>query len=117
MEQTKCEFDVNDQKLIDRLYKIVDFSHKVPVTLVQIWSNSGESDISLYSWMSTVRSADSLASVLMDLSLYGWTIDCVITSAEDCSEVEFCISRQDGKYNTNITSEVIEKLMGLTWVN
>lgn len=104
-------------QLMGSLDEIVDFSHKVPVKCVKMWSNEGESDITLYTWTKTVRSADSLVSALMDLSLYGWTIDCVNTSTEDCSEVDLCISRQDGKYNTNITSEVVEKIMGLTWVN
>lgn len=103
--------------LMRGLDELVDFSHGVPVKCVKMWSNEGESDITLYTWTKTVRSSDSLVSTLMDLSLYGWTIDCVHTSTEDRSEVDLCISRQDGKYNTNITSDVVEKVMGLTWVN
>ena len=107
----------NLKELIRGLDELVDFSHGVPVKCVKMWSNEGESDITLYTWTKTVRSSDSLVSTLMDLSLYGWTIDCVNTSTEDRSEVDLCISRQDGKYNTNITSDVVEKVMGLTWVN
>ena len=119
MEQTKCEFDVNYQKLIGRFDEIVDFSHRVPVKRVQMWIKSGESDSSLYSWMSTVCNADSLASVLMDSSLYGWTIDCAdihpYDCYVDCTAVEFYLSRRNGEYNTNITPELIEALMHLTW--
>ena len=115
MEQTKCKFDVDDQKLIGRLDEIVDFSHGIPVKRVNVWIKSGELNSSLYSLMSTVRNANSLASVFMDLSLYGWTIDSVHIDPYDCSEVGFWISKRCGKYNTNITPEVVESLMGLTW--
>ena len=117
MEQTKCEFDMNVQKLIGGCDEIVDCSYRIPVKRVQMWVKSAGSEHSLYGWMSTVRNVDSLAAVLMDLSLYGWMVDCVNINPDDCSEVEIYLSRWDGKYNTNITPEVVEKLMGLTWVN
>ena len=109
--------DVDNLKLMVSLDEIVDCSHRVPVKRVQIWIKSGESDSSLYSWMSTVCNVDSLAAVLMDSSLYGRTIDCVNINPYDCYEVEIHLSQWNGKYNTNITPEVVEKIMGLTWVN
>ena len=116
-EPDRCELCENSTKLMGSLGEIVDFSHRVPVKCVEIWSKSGSPSHSFYFWMLSVRNADSLASILMDSSLYGWTIDCVNIGTEDCSKVEFFISRKDGEYNTNITSEVVENLMRLTWEN
>ena len=108
-------FDVDNPKLMENLDKIVDCSHRVPVKCVQIWTKSSATSSSLYFRMSTVRNADELAAVLMDSSLYGRTIDCANINPYDCYEVEIHLSRCSGKYNTNITPEVVETLMGLTW--
>ena len=105
------------KRLLQELDYIVDCSYRIPVKCVQMWVKSAGSEHSLYELISTVHNADSLAAVLMDLSLYGWMVDYVNINPDDCSEVEIYISRWDGKYNTNITPEVVEKLMGLTWVN